>query len=152
MLTKLACDVHPFLYMCVLLLIPYWSYSNAACSYSGKSTHTSAETLWLWECKSLGKSVCHEGVFLIGYSLSYVKEKNNCNENGWQLNHVLSFLGKRRTQCILYLLKILSCSRTDIWCHWVHKCYWYLVYRLCDGWTASWTGNYITNSVVFFPS
>lgn len=48
-----------FPYICSVIDLYYWSYSNATCSYSGKSTHTSAETLWFWECKSLGKFVCH---------------------------------------------------------------------------------------------
>ena len=49
--------------------------------------------------------------------------------------------GKRRTQCFVHLFKILPCSGTYIWCHWVYNCYRYMVYGLCDGWVASWTGS-----------
>ena len=97
----------------------------------GQSPYTSAETLWFWECKSVGKFSCHSGYWWL--CLVY-------------LLCVYPFCilsGERRTQCFLHLFKILSCSRAHIWCHWVHNCNRYMVYRLCDGWVTSWTGGLI---------
>lgn len=49
--------------------------------------------------------------------------------------------GPWRTQCVVYLLAVLSGPWAHFWCHRLHGKHWHLVSGLCSGWAAARTAN-----------
>lgn len=124
------------------------SISNSRCQCPGKSAHSSVETLWFWKCQSVGEYKCYAtSIWKSSSSLfspvgSYFFNWGNKNkEKIFSPFSILS--GKRGTKCFLHLLKVLPSSRAYIWCYRIYYGYRYLVDRLCNGWTTTWTGGFI---------
>lgn len=99
---------------------------------AGQPTHSSAQVVWFWECKSLG---------LYFHSLHLMQLAV------WILHFLMLksciCAGKRGTKYILHLFPILSCSWTYLRCYWVQYSDRYLVSWLRARRATYWAGSTI---------
>jgi hypothetical protein len=78
-------------------------------------------TSWNFVTLAVPKSSSKYSLFLYSSNLHILISSHNSFISDW----ICCSFCQGRTQCILHLFSLLSCTRIDIWSSWLHSKYWY---------------------------